>query len=200
MNQTVYDLAAQRLLHAQGLTLDSLEHALSAAMGPGVNAADLYFQFSRQENWGLEDGIVKEGSHSIEQGVGVRAISGEKVGFAYSDELSVEALAHAASAARAIARTGQSGRLHAWEKKSAPAQYGALDPIDSLDAASKVSLLRELDAYARSLDPRVVQVMAGVSASMDTVLIAASDGTLAGDVRPLIHLRVTVIAEQNGRP
>lgn len=191
--------AQRQLLDDQGLSLSSLEVALSRAMGPGITSSDLYFQFSRQENWGLEDGIVKEGSHSIERGVGVRAVSGEKVGFAYSDELSEIALDQAATSARAIARAGQSGTLSAWQRRNATPLYQAFDPIESLAAAEKVTLLRELDAYARSLDPRVVQVMAGVSASVDTVLIAASDGTFAGDVRPLIHLRITVIVEQNGR-
>ena len=191
--------AQRQLLDDQGLSLSSLETALNRAMGPGITSSDLYFQFSRQENWGLEDGIVKEGSHSIEQGVGVRAVSGEKVGFAYSDELSDAALEQAANSARAIARSGQSGSLKAWQRREAAPLYQAFDPIESLAATQKVELLRELDAYARSLDPRVVQVMAGVSASVDTVLIAASDGTFAGDVRPLIHLRITVIVEQQGR-
>jgi TldD protein len=191
--------AERRLLTDQGLSPSHLESAIAAAMGPGITASDLYFQFSRQENWGLEDGMAKEGSHSIEQGVGVRAISGEKVGFAYSDELSHAALLEAASSARAIARSGASHSHQAWQRREAAPLYAALDPIDSLSAPDKVQLLRELDSYARSLDPRVVQVMAGVSASMETILIAASDGTYAGDVRPLIHLRVTVIAEQHGR-
>jgi len=191
--------AERQLLTQQGLSMASLEAAINTAMGPGITASDLYFQFSRQENWGLEDGIVKEGSHSIEQGVGVRAVSGEKVGFAYSDELTPAALDEAAKSARAIARAGSTGQVQAWKRRSAKPLYAALDPIDSLAAGQKVALLSEMDAYARSLDPRVVQVMAGVSASVDTILIAASDGTFAGDVRPLIHLRVTVIAEQNGR-
>jgi TldD protein len=191
--------AQRQLLTDQGLSIASLEQAIATAMGPGITGSDLYFQFSRQENWGLEDGIVKEGSHSIEQGVGVRAISGEKVGFAYSDELSSAALDQAARSARAIARSGATHTVQAWRRQSAKPLYAALDPIDSLGAVQKVELLRTLDAYARSLDPRVVQVMAGVSASVDTVLIAASDGTFAGDVRPLIHLRITVIVEQNGR-
>ncbi len=191
--------AQRQLITQQGLNIADLEAAIATAMGPGISASDLYFQFSRQENWGLEDGIVKEGSHSIEQGVGVRAVSGEKVGFAYSDELTPSALDEAAKSARAIARSGATGQVHAWQRRTAKPLYAALDPIDSLGAAQKVEMLREMDAYARSLDPRVVQVMAGVSASVDTVLIAASDGTFAGDVRPLIHLRVTVIAEQNGR-
>jgi TldD protein len=192
-------IAEQRLLHDQGLSLGALETALQSAMSPGVDFADLYFQFSRQESWALEDGIVKEGSHSIEQGVGVRAVSGEKVGFAYSDELTEKALGEAATSARAIARSGSSAQIHAWQRRSAKPLYAHLDPIDTLGSAAKVTLLRELDAYARSLDPRVVQVMAGVSANFDTVLLADSRGTLAGDVRPLLHLRVTVIAEQNGR-
>jgi TldD protein len=193
------DIAEQRLLTSQGLHVADIEAALSRAMGAGVNAADAYFQCYRSENWSLEDGIVKDGSHSIEQGVGIRAISGEKVGFAYSDELTPAALIEAASSARAIARSGVSGQLHAWKRRSAKPLYSAMDPIDSFGSAEKVAMLQELNTFARSLDPRVVQVMAGVSASIDTMLIAASDGTFAGDVRPLVHIRVTVIAEQNGR-
>ncbi len=195
----VLRIAEQRLLLDQGLSLTEVEDALRAAMGAGINASDAYFQCYRSESWSLEDGIVKEGSHSIEQGVGIRAIAGEKVGFAYSDELNSSALLEAASSARAIARAGQTGQLHAWRRQQAKPLYAALDPIDSMGSAEKVAMLSGLDAYARSLDPRVVQVMASVSANLDTMLIAASDGTFAGDVRPLVHLRITVIAEQNGR-
>jgi TldD protein len=195
----IYATAQSKLLTPHGLSLGSLEAALNAALGPGITAADLYFQSSRQESWGLEDGIVKEGSFSIEQGVGVRSIAGEKVGFAYSDELSEPALAQAAGSARAIVRSGQNAQVQAWKKRSASPLYAPIDPIETMGATEKVLLLRELDAYARSLDPRISQVMVGVSASVDSMLIAASDGTLAGDVRPMIHMRVTAIAEQNGR-
>ena len=192
-------IAELRLLKPNGLDEAGIESALNQLMGPGITGGDLYFQFARSEGWSLEDGIVKDGSHSIEQGVGVRAISGEKVGFAYSDEISQVALADATRSARAIARAGQSGRVQARSVRSAAPLYPNLDPIEGLDASAKVAILRELDGYARSLDPRIKQVMASVSASVDTILIAAADGTYAADVRPLVHLRVSVIAEQNGR-
>jgi TldD protein len=195
----IYAQAEHQLLTTHGLSTTSLEAALGAALGPGITSADLYFQATRQESWGLEDGIVKEGSFSIEQGVGVRSVAGEKVGFAYSDELSEPALAQAANSARAIVRSGQNAQVQAWKRRSAAPLYAPIDPIETLGATEKVLLLRELDAYARSLDPRIAQVMVGVSASVDSMLIAASDGTLAGDVRPMIHMRVTAIAEQNGR-
>jgi TldD protein len=197
--QSIQQRAQQSLLDPTGLDVRALEATLARAMGPGIDAADAYFQRYRSEAWALEDGIVKEGSHSIEQGVGIRAMSGEKVGFAYSDALHAEALHTAADSARAIVRAGQSARVQALQRKSYQALYAPIDPVTTLTAAEKVRWLQELDAYARALDPRIVQVMASVSASVDTVLIAASDGTLNADIRPLMSLRISVIAEQNGR-
>ncbi|MFO1496258.1 MAG: metalloprotease TldD [Lysobacterales bacterium] len=190
---------AERQFLSQGLSLSAVETALGQLLGPGVDSADLYFQHTRHEGWGLEDGIVKEGSHSIEQGVGVRAVSGEKVGFAYSDEIDGSALLEASASARAIARSGQHGTQAPLVSRPTRALYAAVDPIDTLGAEAKVALLKEIDAYTRSLDPRVHQVMVSLSAEADTVLIAQSDGTLAADVRPLVQFRVQVIAEQNGR-
>ncbi len=198
MTDTALALAEQRFLAAD-LDLSGIERGLGALLKPGVDSADLYFQHTRQEGWGLEDGIVKEGSHSIEKGVGVRAVSGEKVGFAYSDQIDVPALLEAASSARSIARSGQSGSLAVLTRSAVPALYPAIDPIDSLSSETKVSLLKEVDAYARALDPRVQQVMVGISGEIDTVLIAQSDGTLSADVRPLIQFRVSVIVESGGR-
>ncbi|MBK9655843.1 MAG: metalloprotease TldD [Rhodanobacteraceae bacterium] len=190
---------AQRQFLSSGLDLSMVERALGALLGPGVDGADLYFQHTRHEGWGLEDGIVKEGSHNIEQGVGVRAVSGEKVGFAYSDAIDAPALMEAASSARAIARTGGSGAQARLVTHEGRALYPAIDPIDSASAEAKVALLKEIDAYARSLDPRVQQVMVSLAAETDTILIAQSDGTLAADVRPLMQFRVQVIAEGKGR-
>jgi TldD protein len=190
---------AERQFLSSGLDLPVIERALGALLGPGVDSADLYFQHTRHEGWGLEDGIVKEGSHNIEQGVGVRAVSGEKVGFAYSDAIDAPALLEAADSARAIARSGSSGTLNPLVAKGSRALYPALDPIDSAAAEAKVALLKEIDAYARGIDPRVRQVMVSLSSETDTILIAQSDGTLAADVRPLMQFRVQVIAESNGR-
>lgn len=194
-----FDLARERLLGQAGLDESALHAALSALLGPGIDAGDLYFQHCRQDGWVLEDGIVKDGSHSIEQGVGVRAISGEKMALAYSDEISLPAMLEAAGSARAIVRSGQAGTVRAFTRREASPLYAPIDPVDSVSGEAKVRALRELDAYARSLDPRVVSVIISISGAAEAILLAHSDGTLAGDFRPLVHLRVQVIAEQNGR-
>ncbi len=192
-------LAQSRLLLPAGLANGDLERAFGRLLGPGVDFADLYFQHSRQESWAMEDGIVKSGSHAIEQGVGVRAISGEKTGFAYSDELRLPALMEAAGTARAIARSGRSVPGTGLAMREARALYPAIDPVESLDNADKVRVLREVDAHLRAADARVIQVMVSLAATVDTVLVARSDGVLAGDVRPLVRLNVSVIIEHNGR-
>ena len=192
-------LAQSRLLAPAGLATSDLEHAFGRMLGPGVDFADLYFQYSRQESWAMEDGIVKSGSHSIEQGVGVRAISGEKTGFAYSDDLRLPALLEAAGAARAIARSGKTLAGSGLALREAPALYPAIDPIDSIDSETKVRVLREIDAYLRAADPSVFQVMVSLSATLDTILVVRSDGVMAGDVRPLVRLNVSVIVERDGR-
>ncbi len=196
---TMLSRAEQALLAPGGLDSHDLERVFAIVMAPGVDAADLYFQRSRSEYWGLEDGIVKEGSHSIEQGVGVRAISGERTGFAYSDEIVLPALVEAGQAARAIARDGRALPGQALAARHGRALYPPLDPIDSLGNEAKVRLLREVDAFARALDPRVRQVIVSLAGSIDTVLVAASDGTLAADVRPLVRCNVQVIVESGGR-
>jgi TldD protein len=168
-------------------------------MQGGVDYADLYFQVSRQESWTVEDRIIREGSFSHDQGVGVRAISGEKTGFAYSDELLLPALEHAAGAARAIARQGESKAIQAWAKTRSAALYPALDPTASITDEQKTTLLSEIEAQTRELDSRVEQVIISLSSNQDLMLVAASDGTLAADVRPLVRLNVSVILEQDGR-
>ena len=188
-----------RLLEPAGLGEQQLSATLGSVMRGGIDYADLYFQVSRQESWTLEDGIIREGSFSLDQGVGVRANSGEKTGFAYSDELVLPALQSAAGAARAIARHGQEKRVLAWQRSGAPALYPHADPTSSIDDERKTRLLLELDAATRALDPRVDQVVISLSSSQDLVLVAASDGTMAADLRPLIRLNVSVILEQDGR-
>jgi len=192
-------IARARLLAPVGIDESQLGAVLDRVLGHAVDYADLYLQHSRHESWSLEDGIVKDGSHSIEQGVGVRALAGERAGFAYSDALTPAALATAADAARAIARSGGDGRVALPAPQGAPALYPALDPIGSLPAAAKVELLGRLDRVARAVDPRIVQVMASIAAVHDVVMVVASDGTLAADVRPLVRINVSVIAEQDGR-
>jgi TldD protein len=198
MTQTL-DLAESRLLAPAGLESRNLEQVFARLMSPGIDFADLYFQHSRHESWMMEDGIVKEGSHSIEQGVGLRAISGEKTGFAYSDEIRLPALLEAAGAARAIARAGQDGTARPLTPSVPRSLYAPVDPIDSLDSESKVRLLREVDAFVRSADARVRQVIVSLAGVVETVLVARSDGILSGDVRPLVRCNVQVIVEHNGR-
>ncbi len=192
-------LARQQLLAPAGLGEDALHRTLSCLLGHAIDGGDLYFQQRRAESWGLEDGQVKNASHAIQQGVGVRATSGEKTGFAYSDEIVLPALLEAATAARAIARDGGNTRLQVWRSAQRPALYEPLDPLETLSADAKVRLLEAVDAEARRQDPRVTQVMVSLAAVRDTILIAGSDGTLAGDVRPLVRLNVSVIVEHDGR-
>ena len=192
-------IARNSLLSSAGMDEQQLSNVLDRILSYQVDAADLYFQGTRHESWSLEDGIVKEGSHNIEQGVGVRAISGEKTGFAYSDEIVLPALTRAADMARAIAKQGGQSGLQAWRGEPARELYVATDPVASLKDADKVQLLMRVDAEARRLDPRIKQVMVSLSGEHEVVLIAASDGTLAADVRPLVRFNVSVIAEQNGR-
>ena len=194
-----YQQVAQQLLVPTGLTEADMEAALAISMGKGVDYADLYFQQSRQENWVLEDGIIKDGGYHIEQGVGVRACSGEKTGFAYSDDLILPALNSAAKAARAISRQGESHSVQAWKKTQVAHFYGSEDPLASLSVEQKLTLLQTADQVARAADPKVIQVSASLVGELDTILIAASDGTLATDIRPLIRMSVSVIVESNGR-
>ncbi len=191
--------AEQQLLAPGGLSQDDLHKILSRLMGPAVDAGDLYFQSLRHESWMLEDGIVKNGNHAVEQGAGIRAISGEKTGFAYADEIIMPALMQASSAARAIAGGGREGRVQAWRKAQAAPLYEADDPIQGLQAADKVDLMRQVDTYTRSLHPAVKQVIVSLAASHETVLVVATDGTLAADIRPLVRLNVSVVAEKDGR-
>jgi TldD protein len=188
-----------RLLEPAGLGEQQLASTLGRVMRGGVDYADLYFQVSRHESWTLEDGIIREGSFNLEQGVGVRANSGEKTGFAYSDELVLPALESAAGAARAIARQGQHKEVQSWQRRRPASLYPDNDPTTGIDDARKTRLLLDLDRATRALDARVDQVIISMASSQDLVLVAASDGTMAADVRPLVRLNVSVILEQDGR-
>jgi TldD protein len=193
------DLAREVLLAPAALDERSLERVLGGLMKPGVDAADLYFQRALTESWFFEDGIVKSGSHSTEQGVGVRAVAGEKQGFAYSDEIAMPALVDASGAATAIVQQGQGGSLAVRSGGAVQPLYPAINPLQSWPVERKLELLRRADAAARAADPRISQVMVSLAASYEVVLVAASDGTLAADVRPLVRMNVTVIAEHQGR-
>jgi TldD protein len=187
------------LLEPWGLDESHLARALSDIHSHRVDYADLYFQYSCSEGWSLEEGIVKTGSFSIDQGVGVRAVSGEKTAFAYSDSLSPQALMSSARAVRTIARQG-AGRRRVDGGVDRPHElYAAVNPVDSLSAPDKVALLERVERMARAADPEIIQVMAGLAAEYDVILVAGSDGRLVADVRPLVRLSLTVIAERKGR-
>ena len=199
-NKNALAIARNVLLDPAGLTENHLENILGKMMGHAVDNADLYFQTSRCESWVLEDGIIKEGSYHSDRGVGVRAMHGEKTGFAYSDDIILPALEQAASAARSIARQGGQGQLKAWSKPTAEQRlYLPVDPLTTLNEQDKLALLYRLDVEARRLDPRITQVSVSLNAVHEIILIMASDGTIAADVRPLVRLNISVIAEENGR-
>ena len=191
-------IAKSLLLTPFGLDESHLTRALNEIKAHKVDEADLYFQYTRSEGWSLEEGIVKTGSFSIDQGVGVRAVSGEKTAFAYSDDISEASLLDAARTVRTIAGAAQTRRAKTATKKIAVgrALYPGTDPISTLDSSTKVALLGKVEKLARAKDPRVIQVMAGLAMEYDVVMVARADGTLAADVRPLVRLSVTVIAEQ----
>jgi TldD protein len=194
----ILETATTTLLAPYDLEAAKLDKVFGTLSARKVDYADLYFQYSRFEAWSLEEGIVKSGSFNIEQGVGVRAVSGEKTAFAYSDEISFDALQDAAKATRAIAAAGQAKRVKSNLKVPVPL-YRQIDPVASLESADKVSLLEKLERKCRALDPRITQVMASLAGEYEVVLIARADGGIAADVRPLVRLSVQVIAEQNGR-
>ena len=200
-NMSAMAAAKDILLTPFGLDEGKLLKALGSMFTHKVDYADLYFQFTKNEGWSLEEGIVKTGSFSIDQGVGVRAVSGDKTAFSYSDEISEAALLEAAAATRTIARAG-AGKVKVAGKMTpvgGRSLYMPHDPLVSLDAAAKVKLLERVEKMARAKDPRVVQVMAGLAGEYDVVLVVRSDGVLAADIRPLVRVSVTVIVEQNGR-
>lgn len=199
MSDKSLKIARASILDRAGLDENHLTGVLGSIMGHAIDDADLYFQLSRFESWSLEDGIVKDGTHSIEQGVGVRAISGEKSGFAYSDEIALPALKHASEAARAIARRGSQGQLQAWRGAAGHQLYPPIDPLESLADEKKVELLQKVDAQARQVDDRVQEVVVNLAGVHEVVLVAAADGTFAADIRPLVRLNVSVIVEKNGR-
>ncbi len=187
------------LLSPGELGIELLPEVLGELAGPGIDAADLYFQSQISETWVLEDGIVKEGSFNLDQGVGVRAQSGEKTGFAYSNTISRSALRDASKAARSIARAGQSGRVEILRSQPCAPLYPAQNPLEVISRAEKVDLLKRIDAATRALDARIQQVTVSLSGVWDRILVAASDGSLGADVRPLVRFNVSVIVEQDGR-
>ncbi|MEI7575113.1 MAG: metalloprotease TldD [Methylotenera sp.] len=196
---THFDAATETLLAPASLNIANLQNVLGDMMSHKIDYADLYFQYSRSESWGLEEGQVKSGNFSIDQGVGVRAVSGEKTAFAYSDDITLSALQEAAKATKAIASLGGEQSVGKVIKRQASQLYLAQDPIASLSADAKVKLLERLESYARKIDPRISQVTASIAGEYEVVMVARFDGVMAADVRPLVRLSINVIAESNGR-
>ena len=200
MNRHI-DIARKTLLEPVEVGDQQLDHLLGKMAGKHIDHADIYFQYSRSESWSLEEGIVKSGSYSIDKGVGLRAVSGEKTGFAFSDDLSLDSLTNAAVSARGIAHgMGSSGGgLVSRSDQKAPALYDEVNPLDSLSEADKIELLGQVEREARAQDPRVKEVIVNLTGEHDVVMVVRQDGTICADVRPLIRLNVMVVAEQNGR-
>jgi TldD protein len=187
------------LLSDSHIDEEMLSKTLNSMMGRQVDYADLYFQASQHETWVLEDGIVKEGSYNIERGVGVRAISGEKTGFAYSDDITPQALQQAADAAKGIADSGAGATVKAFSRKSPIQVYQSVEPLGSLTQEQKIDLLHQVEAHARQVDSRVKQVIVSISGVYETILVSASDGTFGTDIRPLVRLNCSVLVEENGK-
>ena len=200
MNKHI-DIARKTLLEPVEVGDQQLDHLLGKMAGKHIDHADIYFQYSRSESWSLEEGIVKSGSYSIDKGVGLRAVSGEKTGFAFSDDLSLDSLTNAAVSARGIAHGMGSSRggLVSRSDQKAPALYDEVNPLDSLSEADKIELLGQVEREARAQDPRVKEVIVNLTGEHDVVMVVRQDGTICADVRPLIRLNVIVVAEQNGR-
>ena len=194
------ETVSNNILEPSELRLEQLGGFLDILQGQHIDAGDLYFQTSQQESWVMDDGILREGSFSIEKGVGIRAMSEEKTGFSYCDDLQGNAITQAVRNARAIVRQGQSGSSKiVLNNKPAPALYSADNPVDGRSAEDKVALLKQLDEYTRSLDERIEQVIISLSGGIDHILVAATDNTLAADIRPLVRLNVTVLMHQGER-
>ncbi|HET6757268.1 MAG TPA: metallopeptidase TldD-related protein, partial [Burkholderiales bacterium] len=195
----LFDTANKSLLAPYSLGTGELQKIFGQILTRRVDYADLYFQYTRAEGWSLEEGQVKSGSFHVDQGVGVRAVAGDKTAFAYSDDISLPALTRAAETTRLIANRGASRKVQVVTQQNLPRLYAAEDPIASLDDREKIALLNKLESYARALDPRVTQVIAHLGGEYEVVLVARSDGAMAADVRPLVRMSVQVIAEENGR-
>ena len=198
MNDAVTKVEA-KLLQAKGIDLGVIERSVGGLLNRDIDYGEVFVQSTRGESFGLEDGIVKDGSFGVEAGIGVRALAGEKTGFAYCEDIRLEGLQQAAQAAQSIASVGDPRRLQGFRANDYPALYPADDPISSLSDADKVQLLQRIDQVARAIDPRVKEVNVRISANHETMLVMASDGTLAADIRPLVRFDVSVIVEHQGR-
>ena len=195
----ILDEVTDAILAPAGLELHHLEQSLSGLMSHQLDYADLYFQTSSHESWVLEDGIVKEGSFNIERGVGVRAVAGEKTGFAYSDAINLEAITQAVNAARSISSAGQNAKVQAWHSPKGHDLYLPRDPLQAMPKSEKVALLEQVDKFTRTLNPHISQVSVSLSGVYERILVTASDGTLAADIRPLVRMNVSVLIENGGK-
>ncbi|CAM3019368.1 metalloprotease TldD [Vibrio rarus] len=189
----------QELLAPTGITEQEVSDTLSLIATRDVDYADVYFQSSWHETLILEDSIIKDGSFNIDRGVGVRAVSGEKTGFAYSDQIQSDSLKQSAIAARGIAKQGQSASVQTFSRHSSSANYSTANPLQSLEKQQKIDLLKELDVYIRTKEPLVSEVNISLSAVYEQVLVAATDGTYASDIRPLVRLSISVLAQRGER-
>lgn len=198
MNSSL-EIAQQHILMPADLSRRDIGNMLSQLMGRSIEYGDLYFQLRHQEFWSLEDGIVKDSNYHVEQGVGVRAVSGEKTGFAYSDDIVIPSLTEAVQSARAIAVHAEQKTVHIEAQNPVTRLYDSVNPLQTLADAEKVKLLERIDAEARRQDPRVEQVIVSLVGAHDIILIAATDGTYTADVRPLVRFNVSVIVAQDGR-
>ncbi|MFU2047185.1 metalloprotease TldD [Avibacterium gallinarum] len=191
----------QSLLAPSQLATQDLMNVFNLMDHRNIDYADLYFQLSQDESWVLEDGIIKEGGFHIDRGVGVRAVSGEKTGFAYADQINLASLQQCANAVKGIAQPTQQSFIlpQPFTPVSAVQRYAAINPLESLSKEKKIELLHLVDRTARSADPRVTKVSASLSAIYEEVLIAATDGTLAADIRPLVRLSISVLVEEDGK-
>src|SRR6188768_600099 len=199
LEPSTLDIAKATLLAPAGLDELATQRVFGTILAHKADDADLYFQYNRSEGWTLEEGEVKNGSYSIDQGVGVRVVAGEKTAFAYSDDITAEALDSAARVTRAIAADGGDKAAGAAVVSAGHGLYAPIDPVAQFDDARKVKILETLERHARAIDPRVKQVIGRLSGEYDVVMVHRADGGMAADVRPLVHLAITVIAEQDGR-
>jgi TldD protein len=190
---------SEQLLAVNKLSHQDLFSVLGQLAERRLDYADLYFQSSYHEAWVIEDGIIKDGSYNIDQGVGVRAVSGEKTGFAYADQITLNALNQSAQAARSIVRDSGNGKVHTLGEIGYKALYPLLDPLQSLPREEKIALLHRVDKVARAEDKRVQEVTASITGVYEQILVAATDGTLAADVRPLVRFSVSVLVEEDGK-
>lgn len=195
----IFEIVRHDLLEPAGLTDGQLTKVLHTLAGKNIDYADLYFQSTYTESWGMEDSIIKSGSFDIDRGVGVRAMSGEKTGFAYADDIIFPAIDQAAQAARSIARVGGEKEIQAWHKSKSHELYLPINPLHSLSETAKTRLLHEVDAYLRAKDARIIQVSVSLAGEYETILVMSSDGHMAADVRPLVRFNVSCIVEHNGK-